>query len=190
MNMTLDGYCDHTAGIVTDEFMEHYNEQMRNTGALLYGRITYQLMEEYWPQLAKNPGNNKAENDFAVLMDNVPKIVFSKTLKNVTWKSATLARGGLDEEAVKLKQQPGKHIFVGSPSLIAQLTHLDLIDEYRLAVHPVVLGSGLVLFKGIEDKVGLRLVKTKTFGSGVVVLYYERGKIANEDKYTSGTLQT
>jgi len=175
MNMTLNGYCDHTAGIVTDEFMEHYNEQMRETGMLIYGRKTYQLMEEYWPQLAKNPGDNKADNDFAVLMDKVPKLVFSKTLKAVHWKSATLAHDDLYEEVVRLKQQPGKDLFAGSPSMIAQLMQLDLIDEYRLAIHPVVLGSGLVLFKGIKDKVGLRLLQTKTFGSGVVVLYYGRG---------------
>ena len=174
MNMTLDGYCDHTAGIVTDEFMEHYNEQMRNTGALLYGRLTYQLMEEYWPLLVKNPGNNKAENDFAVLMDNVTKVVFSKTLQRVAWKNTVLAQGGLMQEVEKLKQQPGKDLFVGSPSLIAQLMQLDLIDEYRLCIHPVVLGSGLVLFKGIKDRVTLRLIKTKTFSSGVVALYYER----------------
>jgi dihydrofolate reductase len=175
MNITLDGYCDHTAMVVTDELMEHYNEQMRNTGMLIYGRITYQLMEEYWPLIAKNPGDNKPENDFAVLMDNVPKVVFSKTLKAVDWKSATLAQGDLFEEVLKLKQQAGKDLFVGSPSLIAQLMQRDLIDEYRLAVHPVVLGRGLVLFKNIEHKVGLRLVKTKTFSSGVVVVYYGRG---------------
>lgn len=177
MNMTLDGYCNHTAMVVTDEFMEHYNEQMRDTGAIIYGRITYQLMEEYWPQLAKNPGDNKPANDFAVLMDNIPKVVFSRTLKSLDWKSAKLAHGGLYEEVLKLKQQPGKDLFVGSPSLIAQLTQLGLIDEYRLAVHPVVLGSGLVLFKNIEHRIGLRLVRTKTFGSGVVVGYYERGKL-------------
>jgi len=174
MNMTLDGYCNHTAMVVTDEFMEHYNEQMQDTGAIIYGRITYQLMEEYWPLLVKTPGDNKPANDFAVLMDNVPKLVFSRTLKNVTWKSATLTHGDLYEEVLKLKQQPGKDLFVGSPSLIAQLMQYDLIDEYRLAIHPVVLGSGLVLFKNIEHRVGLRLVKTKTFSSGVVVVYYER----------------
>ena len=178
--MTLDGYCDHTAMIVTDELMEHYNEQMRNTGTILFGRITYQLMEEAWPPLVKDPSGNKSENEFAVLMDKVTKVVFSKTLKNVDWKNTTLAQGDLNNEVLRLKQQPGKDIFVGSPSLIAELMQSDLVDEYRLCVHPVVLGSGLVLFKNIENRIDLRLIKTKTLNSGVVALYY--GRLNNDNK--------
>ena len=175
MNVTLDGYCDHTLMLPDDELMEHYNEQMRNTGALIYGRKTYQLMEDYWPLLVKNPGADKPDNEFAVLMANVSKVVFSRTLERVVWKNSMLMKGELKEEVLKLKQQAGKDLFVGSPSLIAQLTQLGLIDEYRLCIHPVVAGGGLVLFKGIESKIGFRLVNTKTFKSGVVALYYERG---------------
>jgi dihydrofolate reductase len=173
MNITLDGYCDHTAMIATDELHEHYSEQLRNAGALLYGRITYQLMESYWPLLVKNPSGNKWDDEFAVLIDNISKVVFSKTLKNVDWKNATLARGELKEEVLKLKQQPGKEIMVGSPSLIAQLMETGLIDEYRFCIHPVVSGSGLILFKNITNKIKLTLIKTKTLQSGVVALYYE-----------------
>ena len=107
-------------------------------------------------------------------MDNVKKVVFSRTLKNISWKNTTLTGGGLNEEVIKLKQQPGKELIVGSPSLIAQLTQDDLIDEYRLCVHPVVLGSGLVLFKNIKNRINLRLIKTKIFHSGVQAFYYER----------------
>ena len=174
MNMTIDGYCDHTLMSPANELMEHYNEQMRNTGALIYGRTTYQLMEDYWPLLVKTPGADNLDNEFALLMDDVTKVVFSRTLKSVVWKNSVLAVGDLKEEVLKLKQQAGKDLFVGSPSLIAQLTQLGLIDEYRLCVYPVVAGSGLVLFKGIESIIGLKLVNTKTFKSGVVALYYER----------------
>lgn len=174
MNMTLDGYCDHTAGVVSDELHEYYNELLRNTGALIYGRTTYQLMEAAFPALVKQPCGNKAIDDFAVLIDNIPKVVFSKTLTSIPWKNTTLVQGDLNKEVLKLKQQPGKDIVVGSPSLIAQLTQTDLIDEYRLCIHPVVSGSGLVLFRNITNRIDLKLTNTKTFSSGVVAHYYER----------------
>jgi len=81
INMTLDGFCDHTAMMADDELHEHYNDLLRNAGALVYGRITYQLMESYWPTVVKNPTGNKPTDDFAVLIDNIPKVVFSHTLK-------------------------------------------------------------------------------------------------------------
>jgi dihydrofolate reductase len=173
INMTLDGFCDHTAMIADDELHEHYNELLSNAGALIYGRITYQLMESYWPSVVKDPTGNKPMDDFAVLIDTIPKIVFSHTLDHVEWKNSTLAKGGVDEEVLELKRQPGKDIFVGSPSLIVDLTNLNLIDEYQLCVHPVIVGDGLPLFKSINDRIVLKLVKTKTLGSGSIVLYYE-----------------
>ncbi len=177
MNMTLDGFCDHTAGIADDELHEHYNELLHDAGALLYGRITYQLMESYWPSVVKNPTGNKPADEFAVLIDNIPKIVFSTTLKNVEWKNTILKNGGIKEVVSELKKQTGKSIFVGSPGLIAACTQLGLIDEYQLCVHPIILGSGLILFKNISDRINLKLLKTKTFGSGVVALYYERSHV-------------
>ena len=92
MNMTLDGFCDHTAMIADDEIHDHYNELLKNTGTLIYGRITYQLMESYWPIVVNDPTGNKPMDDFAVLIDNIPKIVFSRTLKNVEWKNTTLKK--------------------------------------------------------------------------------------------------
>ncbi len=173
INMTLDGFCDHTAGIADDELHEHYNELLRNAGALLYGRITYQLMESYWPLVVKHPTGNKPQDEFAVLIENIPKIVFSRTLKDTGWKNAKLAKGSLEAEVLELKRQTGKPVFAGSPSLIASLSKLNLIDEYQLCVHPVILGNGLRLFKNISDQAILRLLTTKTFGSGAIVLYYE-----------------
>lgn len=173
MNMTLDGYCDHTAMIADDEIHEYYNELLSNAGALIYGRITYQLMESYWPTVVKNPTGNKPTDEFAVTIDNVPKIVFSRTLENVDWKNTELKNEVIKEEILDLKQQAGKNIYVGSPGLIVTLMQLDLIDEYQLGVQPTIVGSGLPLFKNIRDRVDLKLLKTKTFGCGAIMLYYE-----------------
>jgi len=175
INMTIDGFCDHTSGIPDEEIHQHYADLLRSADTLLYGRITYQLME-YWRTVLENPTGDKAMDDFAVAIDRTPKIVFSRTLKNVDWKSAKLATQDLEKEVLELKQSRNggsKDVFVGSPSLIVALTKLNLIDEYQLCVHPVIAGSGLPLFKNISEKITLKLLKTKTFSGGAVVLYYE-----------------
>ncbi len=178
--MTLDGFCDHTATIADDEIHQHYdeihqhyNELLRSADTLIYGRITYQLMESYWPTVVKDPTGNKPMDEFAVLIDNIQKIVYSRTLKNVDWKNTTLKHEIIKEEILELKQQTGKNILVGSPSLIVAFTQLGLIDEYQLNVNPIILGNGLPLFKNIKERVDLKLLKTKTFGSGSIMLYYE-----------------
>ena len=172
INMTLDGFCDHAAMIADDEIHQHYNEILSHADTLLFGRITYQLMESYWPSVVKNPTGNKPMDEFAVLIDNISKIVFSHTLNNVDWQNTQLKREVIKEEVLELKRQAGKNILVGSPSLIVALTQLDLIDEYQLCIQPIVLGSGLPLFKSVKDRVNLKLLKTKTFGCGAVTLYY------------------
>ena len=181
MNMTLDGFCDHTAMIADDEIHQHYNELLSNADTLIYGRITYQLMESYWPTVVENPTGNKPMDEFAVLIDGISKIVFSHTLKNadpiiIGWKNARVAKRGIKEEVLELKQQPGKDILVGSPSLIVASMNLNLIDEYQLSVQPAIIGKGLPLFKNTNDRVDLKLLKTKTFGCGAVTLYYEPTK--------------
>ncbi|HRO45181.1 dihydrofolate reductase family protein [Agriterribacter sp.] len=172
INMTLDGFCDHTAIIPDEELHQHYADLLSNAGTILYGRITYQLME-YWPSVVKNPTGNKAMDEFAVIMDSIPKVVFSRTLNNVEWESATVAKRSLKEEVLSLRQQQGRDILVGSRSLIIALMKLGLVDEFQLCVHPVIAGNGLPLFENIHDRVMLKLLKTKTFGSGAVTLYYE-----------------
>ena len=172
INMTLDGFCDHTAGIPDDEVHQHYTDLLSNADTILYGRITFQLME-FWRTLLESPSDEKSMNDFAIAIDKIPKIVFSHTLKNTGWASARLSDQTIEEEALELKQQSGKDILVGSPSLIIQLMNLNLIDEYQLCVHSVVAGSGLPLFKNINDRTILKLIKTKTFSGGAVTLYYE-----------------
>ena len=172
INMTLDGFCDHTAGLPDEKLHQHYAELLDNAAVVLYGRITYQLMQ-YWQTLLKNPSGEKSMDDFAMAIDKIQKIVFSHTLKNTEWDSAKLANKSLEEMVLELKQQSGRDILVGSRSLIIQLMNLNLIDEYQLCVHPVVAGSGLPLFENINDRTILKLIKTKTFSSGAITLYYE-----------------
>ena len=183
INVTLDGFCDHTAIIPDEEIHQHYADLLNNADTVLYGRITYQLMK-YWQTVLKNPTGNKSMDEFAVVMDNIPKIVFSHTLKNVEWESAKLANRSVEEEVLELQQQPGRDILVGSRSLILQLMKLNLIDEYQLCIHPVIVGNGLPLFKDINDRVILKLLKTKTFGSGAQTLYYEPTKKRSDIKHT------
>ncbi|HEY0668009.1 MAG TPA: dihydrofolate reductase family protein [Sphingobacteriaceae bacterium] len=178
-NMTLDGVCDHTAGLPDEEIHQHYTELLGQGGAILYGRTTYQLME-YWRTVLENPSEEKSMNDFAAAIDKIPKIVFSRTIKNVDWETATLAKGELEEEVLELRQQPGKDIFVGSRSLIIQLMNLNLIDEFQLCIYPVVAGSGLLLFENIHDRTIFKLIKNKTLKSGAVIMYYQLQKNGNE----------
>ena len=128
---------------------------------------------EFWRTVLENPTGNKSMDDFAIVMDNTPKIVFSHTLKSLDWKSAKLADRDIEDEVLELKQQSGKDIFVGSPGLIVALTKLNLINEYQICIHPVIAGSGLPLFKNINNRTLLKLINTKTFNGGAVILYYE-----------------
>lgn len=171
MNMTFDGFCDHTSMMADDEIHDHYTELLRSGDAIIYGRTTYQLME-YWLTVLKNPTGDKAMDEFAVAIDKISKIVFSHTLKDVTWNTARIAKRGVEEEVLALKQQAGRDIFVGSPGLIVQCMNLNLIDEYQISVHPTIAVKGLPLFKNINHRIDLKLLQTKTFGCGAVLFYY------------------
>jgi dihydrofolate reductase len=171
INLTLDGFCDHTALSPDEEIHDHYKELLIGADAVLYGRITYELMQ-YWQRLVKNPSGEKSMDDFAIAMDNIPKIVFSNTLKKLNWDSARLSNKPLEEMVLELKTKSGGDILVGSRSLIVSLTNENLIDEYQLCIHPVLVGKGLPLFDKLNDRTVLKLVKTKTFTSGAVILYY------------------
>ena len=175
INMTVDGICDHTAGIPDEEIHQHYTELLGQGDAILYGRTTYQLME-FWRTFLVNPSEEKSMNDFAIAIDKIPKIVFSHTLKYVDWESATIAKRDLKDEVLELKQSRNggsKDILVGSRSLIIQLLNLSLIDEFQLCIHPMVEGNGLPLFEDINDRIIFKLVKTKTFKGGAIILYYQ-----------------
>jgi len=172
INTTIDGNCDHTAGIPDEEIHQHYADLLRSTDTILYGRISYQLME-FWLTLVKNPSGEKSKDDFALAIDKVQKIVFSNSLKNLDWHSAKLSTQSLEKEVLELKKHSSKDIFVGSRSLIIQLMNLHLIDELQLCIQPVVAGSGLSLFENLNDRTVFKLNKTKIFSGGALILYYE-----------------
>lgn len=173
INTTIDGFCDHTAGLPDEEIHQHYRELLNSADVVLYGRITYQLMT-FWQTLLENPSDEESMNDFAIAMDKIPKIVFSHTLKDVAWESARLSDQSLEATVLALKQEAGRDILVGSRSLIVSLANLNLIDEYQLCIHPVVVGKGLPLFENINDRTIFKLLKTKIFNSGAIILYYKQ----------------
>lgn len=188
MHISLDGFAAGPNGeldwISYDEELEKYAEEVvRTVGAPLYGRVTYQMMESYWPTVLTNPAATRHEIEHARWVENIPKIVFSKTLEKVEWNNTTLIKDNIAAEITKLKQQPGKDLVIfGSPGLAHTLMRLDLIDEYRLTVNPVILGSGMPVFKDLKDRGELKLLNTKTFGSGVIALHYETKRGQGEQK--------
>jgi dihydrofolate reductase len=183
--VTLDGFFAGPKGeldwhIVDEEFNQYAIDLLSKVDALLFGKVTYQLMADYWPAAATNPSTPKSDVEIADKMNNLPKIVFSKTLQEVKWNNSRLVKDNIAEEISKMKQQPGKDMVIfGSGSIVSTLMQHGLIDEYRIIVNPIVLGKGNPLFKGIKDKHNLKLLKTKVLGSGVVILYYEPVKISS-----------
>lgn len=172
INMTLDGVCDHTVGIVDEKLHQHYSDLINNGGVILYGRTTFELMK-FWQTLLQNPSGKKSMDDFALSIDKIPKLVFSKTLKDTSWESAKISDKSLTEKVIELKQQAGKDILIGSRSLIIQLLNNNLIDEFQICVHPIIEGKGLKLFDQITDRVMLKLINTKILNSGAAIFYYE-----------------
>ena len=170
--MTLDGICDHTTGIADEGLHQHYTNLIDHAGVILYGRTTYELMQ-FWQTLLQNPSGEQSMDDFAISIDKIPKLVFSNTLKDTNWDSAKLSDRPLVDKVLELKQQPGKHILVGSRSLIIQLLNSNIVDEFQICIHPVIEGHGLRLFDRIEHRIMLKLMKTKTLDSGATVFYYE-----------------
>ena len=127
----------------------------------------------FWRTILENPSEEKSMNDFAAGIDRIPKIVFSHTLKNVDWESTSIAKRDLKDEVLELKKQSGKDIFIGSRSLIVQLLKLNLIDELQLCIHPLLEGNGLQFFEDINNRIIFKLVKTKIFKNGAIILYYQ-----------------
>ena len=176
INITADGYCSHTDGIADDELHEYFTRLLRNSSLLLYGRITYQLMVPYWPDVARNQAGSETVNEFARVFDALDKVVFSTTLKQVGEHNTRIVRSNIAEEVLALRQQPGKDIFVGGLSIASQLSERGLIDEYRFVVHPVVAGKGPRLFETVklQERFQLDLLGSETLQSGVVALHYKK----------------
>lgn len=176
INLTLDGCCDHRKGVGSDDVHDYFGRLMREAGVLVYGRITYQLMVPFWPDVAKNPsGDGTTRDEFARAFDAVPRIVvFSRTLEQPQEEKTRVVRTNLGEEILKLKQEPGKAILVGGVALPAQLLELGLIDEFHIVVQPVFAGEGRRLFDDIRlpGPVGLTLAASTVLESGCVALRY------------------
>ena len=174
INITIDGYADHTAGIADDELHKFFADFLGDVGIVLMGRKTYEMMASYWPHAREDPESTKSEIEFADRYNSIEKVVFSKSLNKVDWNNTTLNKGNLINEVKKMKGQNGKSISAGSLSIAAALMEEDLIDEHWILVHPVVLGNGKKLFEGLNKSSRLKLVETKNFKSGVVCLHYQK----------------
>ena len=176
INITTDGYCGHTDMIADDEMHEFWARLLRHASVILFGRVTYQLMVPFWPDVAKKGSLSEAENEFARAFDSLDKVVFSTTLKHVDGTDTRIVRANVAEEVLALRQRPGKDIAVGSLSIASQLAERGLIDEYHFVVHPVVSGKGPRLFDTVKlrERFQLDFVGLKTFRSGIVALHYRK----------------
>ncbi|HXE95240.1 MAG TPA: dihydrofolate reductase family protein [Dongiaceae bacterium] len=156
--------------VVDSDFIDYAIDLLNSVDTILFGRVTYQMMAAYWP----TPRAIKVDPIIAERMNNLPKIVFSPTLEEVEWQNSRLVKGNIAEEVDKLKHQPGKDmVILGSSDLAVALTKLGFIDEYRIIVNPVVLGSGKSLFEGLNNRLALKLLDVRTFSSGTVLLRYQ-----------------
>jgi dihydrofolate reductase len=174
--VTLDGYIADINGDMSwahkqdAEWNTFVQENASGGGELLFGRITYELMTSYWP----TPYAMKNDPIVAERMNNLPKVVFSRTLEKASWNNTKLVKGDMAAEIRKMKKKPGENMVVfGSGSVVSQLAQEGLIDEYQIVVNPVALGKGRTMFEGIKEKLTLKLTKTRTFGNGNVLLCYE-----------------
>lgn len=175
INITLDGCCDHRAGSTNEELHRYWAESVARADALLFGRVTYEMMESAWRPSATGVMPDWMADwmkPFARSIDAAKKYVVSSTLDRVDWNSE-LVRGDLGQAVEQLKQEPGQGLFVGGMTLPLALAELGLIDEYEFVVHPRIAGHGPTLFAGLSKYVDLKLVGRKEFNSGAVALRYE-----------------
>ena len=174
INTTLDGCVDHTKQVADDETHEYFTDLLREVDLSVFGRITYQLMVPFWPEVAKTQSMSKADNEFAQAFVSINKIVFSRSLESAEDKNTKIVRTNLRDEILKLKQEQGKSILLGGVSVPSQLIELGLVDEYRFVVAPIVAGEGRRLLEGVslQERLQLKLVESKVFESGCVALRY------------------
>jgi dihydrofolate reductase len=172
INVTLDGCCDHRAGVTDEELHRYWAENLAQADALLFGRVTYEMMEEAWRLSTRTVAMPDWTEPFARTIDAAKKYVVSSTLERVDW-NAELIRADLGQAVQQLKQEPGKGLFTGGVTLPLALAELGLIDEYEFVIHPRLAGHGPTLFAGLSKYVDLKLVDRREFGSGAVALRYE-----------------
>ena len=174
LNVTLDGCCDHREAIADDELHDYFTGLMDAAGAMLWGRITYELMESAWPPVARDEKAPRAMREWARKLEAKPKYVVSSSRRDFPWNNTFRIECDLSEAVRQLKEKTPDGVLVGSPTLSAALERLGLIDEYRIVVHPILAGHGPTLFQGLERSRHLQLVSTKRLKSGVMALHYRR----------------
>lgn len=177
-SVSIDGYMeapghDITWHRVDDELHQHFNDIVGRLGALLHGRVTYELMADFWPTADADPDASAVTAEFAGIWRDIPKVVYSRTLERAEWNS-TVVRDVVPEEVRALKEQPGGDLGLGGAGLSAAFLRHGLVDEFRIYVHPVLVGRGTPLFPEADIFTSLRLLESRTFGNGVVLLHYER----------------
>ncbi len=175
MNISLDGYCDHTMATPSEELMDYFTAMMDDVDLLFYGRVMYQMMYPYWTDVARDQSGSEAENRFAERLCAIDRVVVSTTLDAEDAKTRII-RNNPAEELLKLKKQPGKKISVDSVSLLPELIKVGLIDEFYLVIHPIIAGHGRPLFPSgsLNELLNLRLVSARTFENGCVAHHYVR----------------
>jgi dihydrofolate reductase len=172
INVTLDGCCDHRSIVPDPELHRHARENLEQADALLFGRVTYEMMEAAWRSPVQIETMPDWTQPFARTIDAAKKYVVSSTLDRVDW-NAELVRGDLGTAVEQLKREPGNGLFVGGVKLPMALAEMGLIDEYELIVHPRLVGHGPTLFAGLSKPVDLKLVDRLELGSGAVAMRYE-----------------
>jgi dihydrofolate reductase len=182
MSVSVDGYMEGPDReldwqVVDAELHRHFNDWLATTGAFMDGRVTWELMAQHWPTADADPAASAETVEFAGIWRDKPKVVYSSTLEQAGWNT-TIVRQVVPEEVLTFKAQPGGDLVLGGADLGATFMELDLIDEYRLYVQPMILGRGKPMFRPSDFKSSLRLAETRTFGSGVVLLRYERNDAA------------
>ncbi len=178
--ITLDGFIDHTAMLADEELHRFSTAEIRRAGAVLFGRVNYQLFESSWPPVMTDPSQPPDMVEFAHVIDAVPKIVFSRTLEKAAWNNTSLRREVDPAEIADLKARTAGDLLIASGSILARhMIGLGIVDEYKLFLNPVVLGSGKALFTGLKDPLELTLLETHIFGSGVVFLHYRSGPVSS-----------
>lgn len=173
INISLDGCCDHTRFAGGEDIHQYFTRLMDDVDLIVYGRKMYELMFPYWADVAKNQSGTKTDKEFAQMLMDIDKVVFSRSL-NKAWGNTRIVSANPAEELLKLKQEAGKKISVASVSLYPQLVKLGLIDEFHFVVHPILVGAGRRLFEGFDlsEPINLNLADTKVLASGSVALHY------------------
>ncbi|WP_342375544.1 dihydrofolate reductase family protein [Myxococcus stipitatus] len=174
LNLTLDGCIDHTQGIADDELHDYWTQRMEQSGAMLFGRTTYELMEGFWPAVVHDEKAPRAMREWAQKLEAKAKYVVSSTRSDFPWQNTIRVEGDLREAITALKAKTERGVLVGAPKLATALEEWGLIDEYRFVVHPVISGHGPTLFHGLSSARQLELLSTQRFKSGAQALHFRR----------------